>query len=58
MISLHGIVSRNKFGKRLEIPDYWYEDSIKEGFECPNATTPAIVLASFTFVIKEEKTSR
>lgn len=58
MINLHGILSRNKFRKCLEIPDYWYVDSIKEGFECPNAATPAIVLASFAFLIKEEKTSR
>lgn len=40
MINLHGILSRNKFRKRLEIPDYWYEDSIKEGSECPQCGNP------------------
>ena len=40
VINLHGILSRNKFRKRLEIPDYWYEDSIKEGFECPQCGNP------------------
>lgn len=40
MINLHGILSRNKFRKCLEIPDYWHEDSIKEGFECPQCGNP------------------
>ncbi len=39
-INLHGILSRNKFRKRLEIPNYWYEESIKEGFECPQCGNP------------------
>ena len=58
MINLHGILSRNKFRKPSRYRITGTKIASKKGSNAPNAATPAIVLASFTFVIKEEKTSR
>lgn len=33
----------------LDIPEYWYEDSIKEGYQCPNCGNPCHCKAIFYF---------
>lgn len=40
IINIGGVLSRLGFVKRVELPDYWYEDSIKEGFQCPQCGNP------------------
>lgn len=31
---------RSAFNFVLEIPDYWYEDSVQKGFSCPQCGNP------------------
>lgn len=40
VINIGGVLTRLGFIKRIEIPDYWYEDSIKEKFQCPQCGNP------------------
>ena len=39
-INLQGVLIRCGYKKITEIPDYWYEDSIKKGYSCPQCGNP------------------
>ena len=39
-INLQGVLTRCGYKKVMEIPDYWYEDSIKKGYSCPQCGNP------------------
>lgn len=38
--NIANVLERNNFAKVMEIPDYWYESSINEKFECPHCGNP------------------
>ena len=38
--NIENVLEKNGFSKAIEIPNYWYESSIKEKFECPNCGNP------------------
>lgn len=38
--NIEHVLVGNHFVKKLEIPNYWYQDSIDENFECPQCGNP------------------
>lgn len=40
IINIGSILERFGFVKHTELPNYWYESSIKEGFNCPQCGNP------------------
>ena len=40
VINIASILEKNGFERAMEIPHYWYESSIKEGFFCPQCGNP------------------
>ncbi len=40
VINIANILQLNDFYKISEIPNYWYEDSLTEGFQCPQCGNP------------------
>ena len=39
-INIGNVLARSGYRAVLEIPDYWYEDSVKKGFSCPQCGNP------------------
>ena len=39
-INIGNILLRNGYNVMTEIPDYWYEDSVKKGYLCPQCGNP------------------
>lgn len=40
IINIANVLTKNGFIKTFEIPNYWYEDSIAEGYSCPQCGNP------------------
>ena len=40
IINISNVLRKSGFEKSIEIPNYWYEDSIKEGYLCPQCGNP------------------
>lgn len=38
--NIANVLEKNEFFKIFEIPNYWYDDSIKEGYLCPQCGNP------------------
>lgn len=39
-INIAHVLEKNGFVKTMDIPNYWYEDSLKEGYLCPQCGNP------------------
>ena len=39
-INIGNVLERSGYHFVLEIPDYWYEDSVQKGFSCPQCGNP------------------
>jgi ribosomal protein S18 acetylase RimI-like enzyme len=42
IINIGSVLENLGFTKELEIPKYWYESSIREGFNCPQCGNPCV----------------
>lgn len=40
IINIASILEKGGFERAIEIPNYWYESSLKEGFHCPQCGNP------------------
>lgn len=45
--SSEGMFEKLGFEKLFTVPDYWTQDSIKEGYLCPNCGNPCRCTANF-----------